>query len=308
MFKTQPNRPEQYENEEMLIQRHAAENPFLEIEESKDNLSSSLVSGKNKKLAKILDDFVKEKFNLEKPLPLDDESPNQEYQRMLRNLEAHEIVMIIIKQTNERGIANVNLYQKVIKGGYSCLIRFVRNNKANQRCLLPYVDSVFKEHSASGLGATQLVGEILRDDPSLFQKGYSDFKEKIDLIESTDISSFLKSTQLHYMSVFMQYKEDPIKDNQIAVITELTQKDNIKTIYCFNTEEERIELSVMINEITDHISSQLDQNSTKIVIEIPPQLSYAIELLNVMAVATRGKNAITEVMCQSILPSQDFIK
>jgi len=150
---------------------------------------------------------------------------------MLRNLEAHEIVMTVIKQNNERGVENMELYQKVIKSGYSMLIRFVRNNKPNQRSLLGYVSTVFKEHGSYGLGSTQLVGEILRDDPTLFQKGYSDFKDKIDSIEMIPTTSLLKSTQLHYLSVFMMYKEDPIMDNQIAVITELTQKDNVNTIW-----------------------------------------------------------------------------
>lgn len=187
-------------------------------------------------------------MDLVRPLPIDSEEPNQEYQRMLRNLEAHEIVLSIIKQNSQKDSDNENLYKKVIKNGYSALIRFVRRNRANQRCLIPYVETVFKEHHASGLGATQLVGEILRDDPSLMQKGYSDFKEKIDVIEETEITSFQKATQLHYLSVFMQYREEPIMDNQIAVITELTQSDNNNTIYLYNTEEELVELSNIVQE------------------------------------------------------------
>lgn len=172
-----------------------------------------------------------------------------------------------------------------------------------------YVETAFKEHSSSGLGATQLVGEILRDDPSLMQKGYSDFKDKIDAIEETPLTSFLKATQLHYMSVFMQYKEEPILDNQIAVITELTQKTNQNTICLFNTEEQRENLRNIINGIATLVEEQLQSNDTTVVdLNMTPQLTYTIELLNVMAVATRGLNAITEVMCQSLLPGPEFVK
>ena len=174
---------------------------------------------------------------------------------------------------------------------------------------MPYLESVFKEQRGLGLGATQLVGEISRDDPILMQKGYSDFKDKVDVIESTPITSFLKSTHLHYLSVFMEYKEEPIVDNQIAVVTELTQKDNTNTIHLFNSDEERVELSVIVNQVAEDIEGQLaDKKKRHVLAETPPTLTYVIELLNVMATATKGKNAITEVMCQSLLPASEFIK
>jgi len=144
---------------------------------------------------------------------------------------------------------------------------------------------------------------------SLFQKGYSDFKEKVDAIEITPLSTYLKATQLHYLSVFMQYRDDPIIENQIAVITEITQKENKNTVYLYNTEEEIIEFSNIVNDIGNMIDSQINStDSSNVEIEIPPQLAYSTELLNVMAVATRGKNAITEVMCQSLLPGPEFVK
>lgn len=59
----------------------------------------------------------------------------------------------------------------------------------------------------------------------------------------------------------------------------------------------------------EYVAKELQSKDTSQVnVKIAAPLSYAIELLNVMAVATRGKNAITEVMCQSLLPAPDFIK
>lgn len=262
-----------------------------------------------RELDKDLIGFVNDEVDLGRPLPVDSEEPNVEYQRMLRNLDAHETILIIVKQTSPKGMQSPILFHKVLKSGYSALIRFARRNKVNQRCLMPYLESVFKEQRGLGLGATQLVGEISRDDPILMQKGYSDFKDKVDVIESTPITSFLKSTHLHYLSVFMEYKEEPIVDNQIAVITELTQKDNSNTIHLFNSDEERVELSVIVNQVAEEIENQLaDKKRRHVLAETPPTLTYVIELLNVMATATKGKNAITEVMCQSLLPASEFIK
>lgn len=65
---------------------------------------------------------------------------------------------------------------------------------------------------------------------------------------------------------------------------------------------------MLIDEISTSVKKQSSNNdTTEIIVQTPPQLTYTIELLNVMAVATRGKNAITEVMCQSILSAKDFI-
>lgn len=312
-------------DEERILKDYAKENTFLEFEEEKSSTSNSKQnfhttlfilldieypnSLNKKEIDKDLLGFANEEVDLGRPLPLDNEEPNVEYQRMLRNLDVHEIILIFVKQSSPKGIQSQALFHKVLKSGYSALIRFVRRNKSNQRCLIPYLDSVFKEQLGLGLGAVQLVGEISRDDSSLMQKGYSDFKDKVDVIESTPITSFLKSTHLHYLSVFMEFKEEPIVDNQIAVITELTQKDNTNIIHLFNSDGERMELSGIINQIAEDIESQLAGNKRRYVTaETPPTLIYVIELLNVMASATRGKNAITEVICQSLLPAPEFIK
>ena len=202
-----------------------------------------------------------------------------------------------------------NCINKVMKSAYSFLIRFVRNNKVNKRWVFKYIDTLFKEHKGTGLGSTQLVGEVLRDDPSLLNKRYSDFKEKVDVIELTPLSSLQKSTNLYYLSVYMKFRDDIILENQIDVITELTQKDNQNTIYLFENDESRVELSVIINDLYESIMKQLKKSkSSTAEVEIPSHLSYVTQLLNVMAVATSGKNAITEIICQGLLPLSELIK
>ena len=251
---------------------------------------------------------MNEKIDYERSLPLDSEVPNQEYQRMLRNLEAHEIIMLIIKENSLKSTENEELYKRVIKTAYSTLIRFVRSNKVNKKLMVKYVESVFSQHHASGLGSSQLEGEILKDDQSLLQKGYSDFKEKIDVINNIPLSSYLKASHMYYLTIFLKFKEEPIPESQIAIATELVDKDNQNIIFLYEKDETRKELTSIIKNFTDVIPRQMSSNSTEISIEIPPSLSYSTQLLTVMAVATQGKNSITEIMCQSLFPVAAIIK
>ena len=251
---------------------------------------------------------MNEKIDYERSLPLDTEIPNQEYQRMLRNLEAHEIIMLIIKENSLKSTENEELYKRVIKTAYSTLIRFVRNNKVNKKLMVKYVESVFSQHHGSGLGSSQLEGEILKDDQSLLQKGYSDFKERIDIINNIPLSSYSKASHMYYLTIFLKFKEEPIPESQIAIATELVDKDNQNIIFLYEKDETRKELTSIIKNFTDVIQRQMSSNSTEISIEIPPSLSYSTQLLTVMAVATQGKNSITEIMCQSLFPVAAIIK
>lgn len=193
---------------------------------------------------RVLLNFANEEVDYDRPLPLDNEVPNFENQRILRNLDAHKTILIIVKQNNQSEVQNKDLFYKVLRSGYSALIRFVRRNKANQKCIIPYLDTHFEDQRDFDLGLTQLVGETSRDDLSTLQKAYSDIKEKVAEISCQD-STFdkrLKSTQMHYLSVYMKYKDEVIVENQVAVITELIKNDRSNTICLFNSDQERLEL------------------------------------------------------------------
>ena len=131
------NKNTHYTEEDMWEINKRKENPFLEPEQEESTEIVAQGSEKNamkkSKMEKELVEFVEEEFDEERPITLDNEKTSAEYQRMLRNLEAHEIVLIIIKQNGLKETEDITLYKKVIKAAYSFLIRFVRNNKANKR-------------------------------------------------------------------------------------------------------------------------------------------------------------------------------
>jgi len=112
---------DKFPDEEAWMKDIADNNPFLTVDKGsrrrKDSgFKSNREETKNSKnLDKDLLDFVNEEVDLESPLPLNSERPIQEYQRMLRNLEAHQIIMTIIKQNSIKGVQSMNLYHKVLK-------------------------------------------------------------------------------------------------------------------------------------------------------------------------------------------------
>ena len=61
----------------------------------------------------------------------DDEKNDEKNQRLLSNLFAHEIPIIIIRTKGLEQADDKNSYLRVLEKAYIFLIKFVRNNKKN---------------------------------------------------------------------------------------------------------------------------------------------------------------------------------
>lgn len=99
--------------------------------------------------------------------------------------------MELIKQNQHLDtIANIDLYKVVMQRAYFCLIRYCRLNKQNQKELTSHIFNIFSEDMKFGIGAIQLIGEILRENSSLMTKNYTTIIEDIvELINETDIAN-----------------------------------------------------------------------------------------------------------------------
>jgi len=96
----------------------------------------------------------------------EDEEPDPEYQRLLRNMRAHEIAMIVVKHRDLKAAASKEAYLKVLEKVYIFLIKFVRKNSDNQIIMLKHIDE-FLQDIVLGVHALELIAEILRDNPKL---------------------------------------------------------------------------------------------------------------------------------------------
>ena len=125
----------------------------------------TLRTGKHsKKDNEAVKKFIRNMDLSEKPLCDEYEGPEKEKQRMLHNLKADDIAMIIVKQKRLDSCQHKAVYKKVLQKVYHFLIKLVRQNKLNQEHLYPFVGNLFFTDIQYGLGATQLIGEILRNN------------------------------------------------------------------------------------------------------------------------------------------------
>ena len=96
----------------------------------------------------------------------DEEESDQKNQQLLRNLRAYEVPIIIIKQQAIDGVDDQNSYLKVLEKCYIFLIKFVRNNKENQKILLEYID-LFMDDIEYGVHSWELFCEIFKNSEHL---------------------------------------------------------------------------------------------------------------------------------------------
>ena len=61
----------------------------------------------------------------------DEEETDEQNQRLLRNLNAHEIALIIVRQKNLDEAESSGAYLRVLEKAYIFLIKLVRNNREN---------------------------------------------------------------------------------------------------------------------------------------------------------------------------------
>ena len=74
--------------------------------------------------------------------------------------------IIIIKQQALDGVDDQNSYLKVLEKCYIFLIKFVRNNKENQKILLEYID-LFMDDIEYGVHSWELICEIFKNSEHL---------------------------------------------------------------------------------------------------------------------------------------------
>ena len=95
-----------------------------------------------------------------------EEENDEKYQRLLRNLNAQEMALIIIRQGVLDEAESSAAYLRVLERAYVMLIRFVRNNRENQLLLMEKIEE-FLGDVEHGVHAFELIAEILRNNEKL---------------------------------------------------------------------------------------------------------------------------------------------
>ena len=131
-----------------------------------------------------LTDLQQEWDNEDPKICIDEEVNDEKNQRLLRNLRAHDVPIIIIKQQGLEDSDDKNSYLKVLEKAYIFLIKFVRNNRENQHVLVEYLD-LFIDDMEYGVHSWELIAEIFKNSELLLSHNYfSLIKKVIKLIDS----------------------------------------------------------------------------------------------------------------------------
>jgi hypothetical protein len=127
---------------------------------------------------------LKQEWDNEDPKICNDEEINDEKnQRLLRNLRAHDIPIIILKQNLEEA-DDKNSYLRVLEKAYIFLIKFVRNNPENQLVLHEHL-YLFEKDMEYGVHSWELIAEIFKNSELLLANNYFPLiKKVIKLIDS----------------------------------------------------------------------------------------------------------------------------
>ena len=229
-----------------------------------------------------------------------------EFQHIFRHLKVHEPLMGLIRFEHTLGDDEKakkhreELLTEIIK----FLKRFIYRQKANQDLLSGDIKLFFRLMKMyPNCGVETLIEELFRNNKTLLK--HMDYVEKfartmIRLLEN-DIydPSYRCARLLEALNVLMIYKSQPIKQNQILIMSFFTSKDHESTILSFLGTRKGNALREMLREYDQ--AHERQPHLSKL-IKLEPEIDYVTSLLNVMAWATDGKNAVTESKIQELIP------
>ena len=97
---------------------------------------------------------------------------------------------------------------------YGLFINYVRLNKQNQAEIQDDIDNLYIMDMKWGVGATQLIGEILIENQIILRRNYDHIIYSIvDQLENSEEFSLKKSAWIYYLSHMMVANSEPNQHN-----------------------------------------------------------------------------------------------
>lgn len=254
-----------------------------------------------------LTELLQEWDNEDPKVCTDEEQNDLQKQILLRNLNAYEVAILIIQAQGLDGADNKNCYLKVLEKAYIFLIKFVRNNKENQFILVKHID-LFMEDLEYGVHSWELIAEIFKNSELLITFNViPHLKKVIKLIDSLPKETQKKTTMLSFLTYFMKLGDSPRKELQTFICMEVTSVIRKNCDHLFVGDLGLKDLHLYILEMKNAYSEFMTDDRYLQEMQIPPELSYTIEYIKLLAVSGEGKNAATESRAQEKLPIEDIL-
>lgn len=274
-----------------------------------EDITSSIGAG-SKELSvqrEIVEDNVVNKRKNVRKAKEEDEEIAPEYQEILRHLKMHEPLIETLKfESSIENREQIEGRTEILRKIFSFLCGFVRNNKQNQAILIEDLEtyiSIMKMHPICG--AEQLIEELFGGNRKLMRDSESVkmfTKQIMELVNELGLSNPISSKLMRSVLSYMKYKKQIIKNNQTIVLSFLTTKENQNIYFLLDDADNRKkQLFEQLTLYNDQVKPIIEAKTNGSV-RVPFLVDYVASLLEVMAIACDGKNAVTESKCQSSWP------
>ncbi|KAL5013970.1 hypothetical protein ScPMuIL_008240, partial [Solemya velum] len=211
--------------------------------------------------------------------------PRKHEQRLLRNMSAHSVVLELLQIPYEKN-EDVRMHE-IMKYAHEFLQSFCLGNQQNQSILHQSLDLFLNP----GLLEAQTMCSIFEDNIQLCNE-----------VSEGAIQHFVHCIETHgqhvpyikFLQTIIKAEGQFIKKCQDMVMAELVNVgEEVLLFFNEGTSFEKL-LDLMQSE-----RERYDQTS---------QLIYHINLVQLLALCTEGKNVYTEIKCHSLLPLDDIVR
>nr|XP_026691346.1 inositol 1,4,5-trisphosphate receptor type 1 isoform X3 [Ciona intestinalis] len=229
--------------------------------------------------------------------------PRKEQQRLLRNMGAHGAVLDLLRISYERG-TDIQM-QSVMSQAHKFLQLFCKGNPQNQALLHKNLNLFM----TPGLLEAQTMQAIFQDNVTLCKEvTHSVIQHFVHCIESHG----RRTQYLRFLQAIIKAEgKVHIRRCQDMVMAELVNTPAGEEVLLFYND--RASFTTFIKLMEEHarncfLQSKLDNPQPSFQEDEQSPLPYHIELVQLLAYCTEGKNVYTEIKCHSLLPLDDIVQ
>uniref|UniRef100_A0A8C3MLB6 Inositol 1,4,5-trisphosphate receptor n=1 Tax=Geospiza parvula TaxID=87175 RepID=A0A8C3MLB6_GEOPR len=214
------------------------------------------------------------------------EQVRKKQQRLLKNMDAHKVMLDLLQIPYEKGDAKM---MEILKFTHQFLQKFCAGNQENQG-----------GNSAPHLGLRAQDGKLLEAETMqhIFLNNYqlcSEINETVPQHFIHCVATHGRHVQyLDFLHTIIKAEGKYVKKCQDMIMTELTNAGDDVVVF-YNDKASLATLLEMMTAARDGV----EENSP---------LMYHISLVDLLAACAEGKNVYTEIKCTSLLPLEDVVR
>ncbi|NXF97233.1 ITPR3 protein, partial [Eubucco bourcierii] len=212
------------------------------------------------------------------------EQVRKKQQRLLKNMDAHKVMLDLLQIPYEKGDAKM---MEILKFTHQFLQKFCAGNQENQALLHKHLNLFL----TPGLLEAETMQHIFLNNYQLC----SEISEAVPQHFIHCVATHGRHVQyLDFLHTIIKAEGKYVKKCQDMIMTELTNAGDDVVVF-YNDKASLATLLEMMTAARDGV----EENSP---------LMYHISLVDLLAACAEGKNVYTEIKCTSLLPLEDVVR